>query len=200
MKHVIAWAQAFALSIGGLGLFFVAFLDASVLSLPEVNDILIVYMVTKSPSFLVYYAAMATAGSVGGSLIVYYLGRKGGEALLRKQFSREQVDRMQARFTRYGMAAVVVPAMLPPPVPLKLFVLGAGVAGMSAGKFAWAIGIGRGVRYLAEGIAGLLLRGRRLRVHQATWQRCGAVGLPSSRLPCSVAYYWRRQRRRTAAV
>ena len=71
MKHVIAWAQAFALSIGGLGLFFVAFLDASVLSLPEVNDILIVYMVTKSPSFLVYYAAMATAGSVGGSLIVY---------------------------------------------------------------------------------------------------------------------------------
>ena len=52
MKYVIAWAQAFALSIGGLGLFFVAFIDASVLSLPEVNDILIVYMVTKSPSFL----------------------------------------------------------------------------------------------------------------------------------------------------
>ena len=50
------------------------------------------------------------------------------------------------------MAAVIVPAMLPPPVPLKLFVLGAGVAGMPAGTFAWAIGIGRGVRYLAEGI------------------------------------------------
>jgi len=152
MKHVIAWAQGFALSIGGLGLFFVAFLDASVLSLPEVNDILIVYMVTKSPSFLLYYAAMATAGSVGGSLVVYYLGRKGGEALLRRQFSRDQIDRMQARFTRYGMAAVIVPAMLPPPVPLKLFVLGAGVAGMPAGKFAWAIGIGRGVRYIVEGV------------------------------------------------
>lgn len=199
MKHVIAWAQAFALSIGGLGLFFVAFLDASVLSLPEVNDILIVYMVTKSPSFLVYYAAMATAGSVGGSLIVYYLGRKGGEALLRKQFSREQVDRMQARFTRYGMAAVVVPAMLPPPVPLKLFVLGAGVAGMSAGKFAWAIGIGRGVRYLAEGILAYYYGAvafEYIKRHGSEVALWGAV------ISAAVlgAYYWRRQRRRTAAV
>ena len=152
MKQVIAWAQAFALSIGGLGLFFVAFLDASVLSLPEVNDILIVYMVTKSPSFLSTTRRWPRPDRSAARLIVYYLGRKGGEALLRKQFSREQVDRMQARFARYGMAAVVVPAMLPPPVPFKLFVLGAGVAGMPAGTFAWAIGIGRGMRYLAEGV------------------------------------------------
>jgi membrane protein YqaA with SNARE-associated domain len=199
MKHVIAWAQAFALSIGGLGLFFVAFIDASVLSLPEVNDILIVYMVTKSPAYLVYYAAMATAGSVGGSLVVYYLGRKGGEALLRKQFSREQVDRMQARFNRYGMASVVVPAMLPPPVPLKIFVLGAGVAGMPAGAFAWAIGIGRGVRYLAEGVLAYYYGAaafeyiRRHGAQVALWS--GALAAAAL-----VAYYWRRQRRRTAEV
>ena len=199
MKHVIAWAQGFALSIGGLGLFFVAFLDASVLSLPEVNDILIVYMVTKSPSFLLYYAAMATAGSVGGSLVVYYLGRKGGEALLRKQFSREQVDRMQARFTRYGMAAVVVPAMLPPPVPLKLFVLGAGVAGMPAGKFAWAIGIGRGVRYLAEGILAYYYGAV---AFEYIKRHGGGVALWGAMISAAVlvAYYWRRQRRRAAAV
>lgn len=199
MKHVIAWAQAFALSIGGLGLFFVAFIDASVLSLPEVNDILIVFMVTKSPSFLLYYAAMATAGSVGGSLIVYYLGRKGGEALLRKQFSREQIDRMQGRFNRYGMAAVIVPAMLPPPVPLKLFVLGAGVAGMPAGTFAWAVGIGRGVRYLVEGILAFYYGAaafeyiKRDGAHVALWG--GAIAAAAL-----VAYYWRRQRRRTAEI
>ena len=199
MKHVIAWAQAFALSIGGLGLFFVAFLDASVLSLPEVNDILIVYMVTKSPSFLLYYAAMATAGSIGGSLVVFYLGRKGGEALLRKQFSREQVDRMQARFTRYGMAAVVVPAMLPPPVPLKLFVLGAGVAGMPAGRFAWAIGIGRGIRYVAEGILAYYYGAI---AFEYIKRHGSAVALWGAALSAAVlvAYYWRRQRRRTAAV
>ena len=199
MKQVIAWAQAFALSIGGLGLFFVAFIDASVLSLPEVNDVLIVYMVTKSPSFLLYYAAMATAGSIGGSLVVYYLGRKGGEALLRKQFSREQVDRMQGRFTRYGMAAVVVPAMLPPPVPLKLFVLGAGVAGMPAGTFAWAIGIGRGLRYIAEGILAYYYGAI---AFDYIKRHGSAVALWGAALSAAVlvAYYWRRQCRRTAAV
>jgi membrane protein YqaA with SNARE-associated domain len=199
MKQVIAWAQAFALSIGGLGLFFVAFIDASVLSLPEVNDILIVYMVTKSPSFLVYYAAMATAGSIGGSLVVYYLGRKGGEALLRRQFSSGQVDRMQARFGRYGMAAVVVPAMLPPPVPLKLFVLGAGVAGMPAGRFAWAIGIGRGVRYLVEGMLAYYYGAAAFEYIKAHGSQVAFWGGVAS-LAVAAAYYWRRQRRRAAAV
>jgi membrane protein YqaA with SNARE-associated domain len=199
MKHVIAWAQAFALSIGGVGLFFVAFIDASVLSLPEVNDILIVYMVTKSPSYLVYYAAMATAGSIGGSLVVYYLGRKGGEALLRRQFSREQVDRMQARFSRYGMAAVVVPAMLPPPVPLKLFVLGAGVAGMAPGRFAWAIGVGRGIRYLGEGLLAYYFGAAAMEYIKAHGAQVALWGGLLS-LGVVAVYYWRRQRRRAAAV
>jgi membrane protein YqaA with SNARE-associated domain len=199
MKYVIAWAQAFALSIGGLGLFFVAFIDASVLSLPEVNDILIVYMVTKSPSYLLYYAAMATAGSIGGSLVVFYLGRRGGEALLRKQFSREQIDRMQARFKRYGMATVIVPAMLPPPVPLKLFVLGAGVAGMRTGMFALAVGIGRGVRYVAEGVLAYYYGAaafeyiKRHGTAVAIWGGVIAAVVV-------IAYYWHRQRRRTAEV
>ena len=199
MKYVIAWAQAFALSIGGLGLFFVAFIDASVLSLPEVNDILIVYMVTKSPSFLLYYAAMATAGSVGGSLVVYYLGRKGGEALLRRQFSREQIDRMQARFKRYGMATVIVPAMLPPPVPLKLFVLGAGVAGMRTGMFALAVGIGRGVRYVAEGVLAYYYGAAAfeyIKRHGSAVALWGGIAAAA----VLVAYYWIRQRRRTAEV
>jgi membrane protein YqaA with SNARE-associated domain len=199
MKQVIAWAQAFALSIGGLGLFFVAFIDASVLSLPEVNDILIVYMTMKSPSFLLYYAAMATAGSIGGSMIVYYLGRKGGEALLRRQFSHDRVERMQARFRRYGMAAVIVPAMLPPPVPLKLFVLGSGAAGMSAGTFAWAIGIGRGVRYLAEGILAYYYGAAALDYIRSNGTE---VGLVAGALAAAglVIYYWRRQRRQAAEV
>lgn len=199
MKQVIAWAQAFALSIGGLGLFFVAFIDASVLSLPEVNDILIVYMVTKSPSFLVYYVAMATAGSIGGSLVVYYLGRKGGEALLRRQFSRDQVDRMQARFSRYGMAAVVVPAMLPPPVPLKLFVIGAGAAGMPVGRFAWAVGLGRFVRYFAEGLLAYYYGAAAFEYIKDNGAQVALWGGLLS-LGVVALYYWRRQRRRTAAV
>jgi membrane protein YqaA with SNARE-associated domain len=199
MKHFIAWAQAFALSIGGLGLFFVAFIDASVLSLPEVNDILIVYMTIKSPSFLLYYVAMATAGSIGGSLIVYYLGRKGGETLLRRQFARARVDRMHARFRKYGMVAVIVPAMLPPPVPLKLFVLGAGAAGMSASTFAWAVGIGRGVRYLVEGLLAYYYGAAALDYIRRNGTEAG-LWLGALAAVALALYYWRRQRRGAAEV
>lgn len=193
MKHFVAWAQTFALGIGGLGLFFVAVMDASVLSLPEVNDILIVYMVTSHPAFLLYYAAMATAGSIVGSVFVYYLGRKGGEALLRRQFKRQQVERVLLRFRRYGVAAVIVPSMLPPPVPFKLFVLGAGVAGMPAGTFAWSVGVGRGLRYVIEGLLAYYYGAAALnylRLHgreAALWG--GALAAASL-----IVYYWRRRR------
>jgi membrane protein YqaA with SNARE-associated domain len=142
---------------------------------------------------------MATAGSIGGSLVVFYLGRRGGEALLRKQFSREQIDRMQARFKRYGMATVIVPAMLPPPVPLKLFVLGAGVAGMRTGMFALAVGIGRGVRYVAEGVLAYYYGAAAfeyIKRHGSAVALWGGIAAAA----VLVAYYWIRQRRRTAEV
>ena len=199
MKQFIVWAQALALSIGGLGLFVVAFVDASVLSLPEINDVLIVYMVTKHPSFLLYYAAMATAGSIAGSLVVFYLGRKGGEALLRKQFRGDQVERVLRTFRRYGVAAVVVPSMLPPPVPFKLFVLGAGVAGMSAGTFSWAVGVGRGLRYFLEGVLAYYYGEAAIEYlrHHGTEVALWGGALAAA---CLIAYYWRRQRRRPAEV
>ena len=152
MTRVIAWAQAFAISVGGPGLFLIAAADSSFVSLPEVNDILIVWMVTRTPSMLLYYVAMATAGSVVGCLAVYYLGRKGGETLLRSWFKTARAERALASFRRYGLAAVIVPSMLPPPAPLKLFVLAAGVAGITARQLAGSIAVGRGLRYLIEGV------------------------------------------------
>jgi membrane protein YqaA with SNARE-associated domain len=199
MKRFVAWAQGFAVTIGGPGLFLIAFLDASVVSLPEVNDILIVYMVTKHPSLLLYYAAMSTAGSVAGSMVIYYLGRKGGEALLRKRFKGSQVERTMRAFRRYGVAAVIVPSMLPPPTPFKLFVLGSGVAGMSASTFALSVAVGRGIRYLLEGLAAYYYGEAAieyLRAHGndvAIW-----FGVVSAIL--LGLYYWRRQRRRAAEV
>jgi membrane protein YqaA with SNARE-associated domain len=152
MKRLIVWAQAFVLAYGGPGLFVVAFLDASFLSLPEINDILIVWLVTRYPQRLVYYASMATLGSVAGCLALYWLARKGGEAFMRRRFNAERVERATRTIQRYGLLAVLVPSMLPPPSPLKLFVLMAGVARVRPASFALAIGVGRGLRYLAEGL------------------------------------------------
>ena len=198
MKHFMVWAQAFALSIGGLGLFLVACVDASVLSLPEVNDILIVFMVARHPSWLLYYVAMATLGSIAGSMVIYYIGRKGGEAMLRKRFSGPRSEKTLGAFRRYGVAAVIVPSMLPPPMPFKIFVLGAGVAGMSATTFASCVGIGRGVRYLLVGLAAYYFGDAALEYINSHGNEV-AVGIAGV---CALAlglYYWRHQRRRASA-
>jgi len=83
---------------------------------------------------------------------MYVVGRKGGEALLRKRFASATVDRSMAAFERFGVLVVLIPAILPPPAPFKIFVLLSGVAGISLAKFVTAIIIGRGARYLTLGI------------------------------------------------
>jgi membrane protein YqaA with SNARE-associated domain len=148
--------RALALLWGAPGLFLVAFLDSSFLSLPEIADLLVVYMVTQEPAKMLLYAACATLGSIGGCLIMYYIGRKGGEALVRKRFAGSSVDRAMGAFRRHGVMAVLVPSILPPPAPFKVFVLLAGAAGISVGRFATAVAIGRGARYLVLGVLAVM--------------------------------------------
>src|SRR4029453_18799746 len=102
MARITAWIEAFALSIGGPGLFIIAFLDSSFLSFPEVNDLLIVLMVINHPHRMVYYATLATLGSVAGCLALYFVGRKGGQALMQKRFSGGTVERASTLMRQYG--------------------------------------------------------------------------------------------------
>jgi membrane protein YqaA with SNARE-associated domain len=152
MGRFVDWIGSIALALGAPGLFLVAFLDSSFLSLPEINDLLLIWMVTRHKGRIVLYAAGSMLGSIAGSFVLYYLGRKGGDALVRRRFGHERVERTLAAVRRNGMMAVLIPSFLPPPAPLKIFVLLAGVAGISASRFALAIGIGRGIRYFGEGL------------------------------------------------
>lgn len=152
MKALLVWIQSVAYALGGPGLFLIAFLDSSFLSLPQINDLLLVWMVTRRPHLMPYYASMAVLGSIVGCLVMYYVGLKGGQALLRKRFSAASIDRNLARFQRYGVLVVLVPSLLPPPAPFKIFVLLAGVAQIPLPKFCLAIAIGRGIRYFGEGL------------------------------------------------
>jgi membrane protein YqaA with SNARE-associated domain len=146
------WVRALALSLGAPGLYLVAFLDSSFLSLPEITDLLVIWMVTRRPERMAIFVIAATLGSLTGCLLMYFIGRKGGDALIRKKFATATVERAMAAFQRYGVMVVLIPAILPPPAPFKIFVLLAGVAGISPGKFAAAILLGRGARYLTLGI------------------------------------------------
>lgn len=197
MKQLVEWVQAFSISWGGPGLFLVAFIDASILSMPQANDVLVVWMTLRHESLMLYYAGMAAAGSVLGSLVIYYIGRKGGEPLLRRRFSGGQVDRTLARFRRWGMATVVVTAILPPPTPFKLFCLTAGAAGMTPLRFSLATGLGRGVRYAGEGLLAVYFGDAAIDYlvthgHAVAWWLAGLAAA------CLVLYYWRHQRRRAA--
>jgi membrane protein YqaA with SNARE-associated domain len=156
MARITAWLETFALSIGGPGLFIIAFLDSSFLSFPEINDLLIVLMVIRHPERMIYYASMATLGSIAGCLALYFVGRKGGQALVRKRFSGGNIEWGMSIMRKYGTMALLVPALLPPPAPFKIFVLLAGVANIPLRTFVIAIAVGRGVRYFGEGILAVL--------------------------------------------
>jgi membrane protein YqaA with SNARE-associated domain len=156
MTRLVDWVKGFALAWGGPGLFIIGFLDSSFLSFPEVNDLLIVWMVAQHKHRLVYYTLMATAGSVLGCLALYFVARKGGEAFLRRRFKAHTVERGLKLFQKYGLLAVVIPALLPPPAPFKIFVLLAGVAAIPVWRFTAAIAAARVVRYGGEGILAVL--------------------------------------------
>lgn len=149
MNQLLAWAKTFAMTWGGPGLFVVAFLDSSVLSLPEINDVLVILFVMQHKELMLYYALMATLGSIAGCFVVYFIGRKGGEALATR---RGATERAQQTFQRYGLLAILVPALLPPPAPFKVFVLLAGIARIRLATFALAVAIGRGLRYVVIGL------------------------------------------------
>lgn len=152
MKSFINWLYGFALGLGGPGLFGIAFLDSSFISLPQINDILVVLMVTRHKAWMPYYALAATLGSIAGCYVIYYLAEKGGEAFLKKRVHPASIDRTLALYKRHGLMALMIPAILPPPAPFKLFVLLAGLAEVRPLQFVLAIAAARGARYLALGI------------------------------------------------
>jgi membrane protein YqaA with SNARE-associated domain len=134
------------------GLFVVAFLDSSFLPLPELNDVLLVWMITRNKPLMILYAASVAAGSLTGCLVLYYIGRRGGERLVKARFGAERVEKATETLRRFGTVAVLTLCLLPPPAPFKLFVLLAGVGGISVGRFSVAIVIGRAFRFFGLGL------------------------------------------------
>lgn len=156
LADIFATIQSWASGMGGIGLFVIALLDSSFLSFPQVNDLLIIVLSTTYPDRMPYYASMTTLGSLIGCFMLYGVARRGGETLLRKRLKGRHVDRALELYQRYGLLAVVVPALLPPPVPFKVFVLLAGAAAVPPWRFGLAVVIGRGIRYFGQGYLAVL--------------------------------------------
>ena len=194
MKSLAAWIYGFAVAIGGPGLFAIAFLDSSFASLPQINDILVVLMVTQNKGWMPYYAAMATLGSVAGCYTIYYLARKGGDTFLRKRLRAGHAERALALYRRHGLLALVVPALLPPPAPFKLFVLMAGVANVPPGRFVAAVALARGARYTGLGLLAIWYGDVALELMRTRgWDV--ALGLVGLIVVTAIGWWWFSRRR-----
>jgi len=181
------WADG----LGGLGLFIIAALDSSVLSFPQVNDVLIVYLSVKTPALMAYYAGMSTVGSVTGCTALYTLGRRGGEAFLRGRFTARHIDRALRLYARFGVFTVLVPALLPPPTPFKIFVLLAGASGLPPWRFVLAATLGRGLRYFGTGYLAVLYGERALDLVGTHGAQVGMALAVMAVVAGVAAYRWR---------
>jgi membrane protein YqaA with SNARE-associated domain len=151
MGKFVDLVRTLALAWGAPGLFIVSFLDSSILPLPGIVDLLLIVLATRNKAHVIAYVLASVVGSVFGCLTMHAIGRKGGEALVRRRFTGPRVERAMATLQRHGVMSVLIPALLPPPAPFKIFILLAGVVGIPAVRLATAIAIGRGIRYATLG-------------------------------------------------
>lgn len=140
------------LYVAGPAMILIGALDSSLLSLPEVNDYLVVARCFAHPGAVFFFPLFAAIGSVIGCLLLYTILRRGGQAVLHRRFRVEHVQRVERAYARFGILALAVPALLPPPMPFKIFVATAGALQFPRRRFLLTILIARSLRYYTEGV------------------------------------------------
>ncbi len=156
LNAIALWLEQYIISVplyvAAPAMVLIATLDSSLLSLPEINDYLVVGRCYKYPSAVFYFPLFAAGGSVLGCLLLYTIMRRGGQALLRKKFKAESIQRVERAYARFGFLAIAIPAILPPPLPFKIFVATAGTLEYPRWKFLMTVMLARSFRYYVEGI------------------------------------------------
>ena len=157
MKHLIAlflkyqlWLLAFLKPLGFWGVGIIALIDSSSVPLPM--DLIIAGYAWSDRRHFYIYPIMAALGSAIGGLVPFLLGRAGGEIFLLKRIERKRYEQLRDKFEHQEFLALLVPSMLPPPTPWKLFVFAAGVFEMRTLNFVIAVFLGRLVRFGVEAL------------------------------------------------
>ena len=160
LGHFIVHVPIF---VAGPTMILIAALDSSLLSLPEVNDYLVVARCYTHPRAVFFFPMFAAIGSVLGCLLLYAILSRGGRAVLHRRFKAEHINRVERAYARFGILALAVPALLPPPMPFKIFVATAGALQFSRRRFLLTILVTRSLRYYAEGTLAVFYGERVLR-------------------------------------
>jgi membrane protein DedA with SNARE-associated domain len=142
---------------GPWGILLLAILDSAGIPLVGGVDALLVLTGARNPRLAYLAAALAVAGSLAGSLFLFYLARKGGEAYLDRKLHTGRARKFRAWFERYGEVTLFIPTLVPVPLPVKVFVLSAGALGMNPWRFALVILAARIPRYFGLAFLGTQL-------------------------------------------
>jgi len=181
--HIPHWLQAALAASGGLGLFLVGFVDSSFVPLPVVSDVLLIDLSVQNPLRMPYYALMSTVGSVLGCMTLFYIARKAGMALFHKH-AGPRAARVHHWLERNGFITTLVGALLPPPTPFKIIVIGAGALEMPPHSFIVAIVIARAMRYFGEGYLAV-----RYGAQAGEFLRTHTISLALVTLAVALAFY-----------
>jgi membrane protein YqaA with SNARE-associated domain len=149
--------------VAGPAMILIGALDSSLLSLPEINDYLVIARCYTHPRTAFIFPLFPAIGSVLGCLLLYTIFRRGGRAVLHRRFRLDHVLRVESVYARFGILALAIPALLPPPMPFKIFVATAGALQFPRRRFLLTIMLARLVRYYTEGTLAVFYGERVLR-------------------------------------
>jgi len=145
------WMLALLKPLGMWGILALSIVDSAAIPLPFLDPLIVSYGV-QNHAGTILYCFMGAIGSAIGSMLPYYLGRAGGELFLLKRINRERYEQLRDRFEKQEFLAIMLPAMCPPPMPVKVFELAAGVFEMRAISYFLAILSGKFLRFMIESI------------------------------------------------
>ena len=157
MHELILWIQEVAVpKLGWFGMFLVAVADTSFIPLPELSDLLVVTGAARHPGSAWQYILASALGAVVGCQMAYEVARRGGEKLATRFIAPAKLLKAELLLSKYGFLAIAIPALSPPPMPFKGFVLAAGVFAMPRLQFAATIFFSRGLRYVIWSVLGAM--------------------------------------------
>src|SRR5260370_36310081 len=144
---------ALVIKVGGIGLLVLGVLDSSFLIAPWGNDLLVIAMTARHPrfSYMVYYAAMSTVGSVLGCLLVDLTLRPLGAKGLERHLSKRRLKRVQRKMGQNAGVALAIASLAPPPFPFTAFVMGAAALQYSRKRLLAVVGAARVIRFTLLG-------------------------------------------------
>lgn len=160
MHHITEFLAAMTKSLaawGPWGVLLLAFVDSAGIPIPAGMDALVILIGVKAPQTVWFAATLAVVGSLAGNLVLFLAARKGGRRFAAHAPEPDSPQRFRAWFARYGLVTVFIPALVPIPLPLKVFVIAAGVLRTPVRSFVLVILAARVIRYYGEAYLGVRL-------------------------------------------